>query len=776
MLPPKTDRVLPRFRPIAPKPSASYGITDPSSTVSADFFSTPAKSRRSRKRKGDDDKPAAPKSVKARRPITSSGFNNTVGDSSVSQGLSDGTVPLRDRLSETQIPYGSIRPREEEDIQVTHIALKEASNTIAADISFAPFGRVFAPMYVAHGGHLLQPEGLHMPPGVNAHHPHRYNMMRNRATGCRFSNMSSIDKDSGFMERAAAASATAMHGKASSTLQSSGSQCIKAVATAGGSFTEMIRGITRLPTAADVQSLMQARVSPCAPIGHHAAAVSSNSMGLRSSPICSSETLQPKSDPSPLSSIASRKRTMRSDPSQTVAAQACEDDASLLTLPLLPNIPTRTCSSNVSSSRICPPASAAIPCCASQKLELPAIQVPSSGFRSFETSLQSPLSSMQEPLREAGTRHGRPTVDFGKRAECLQVGARVPSDSTSIPTSSMGAPNGSVTPIIKSSITQDVIVSPVMADGAVVNEGYLERAYGGSEEPVLLTGSSGEVLWSNKSYDRARKYGMERVSEGAMHAGPYIDPLVHPTPLSTLLFPGHGEPVRATLWGFLRKLVIQENKLCPEKTTLGLVNELNNISVRDSYHATACSGHGELASEMDDVVVSHRRLIRMTLESITELQEESPAASESVEAVQERMEAASDPAFITDGYNRVKWINKALQKMVDPTTHDLSKSQPYAVCSKDLGVPFSSSSEVNSAFVMCSTENVPRSACAFSCRINLELRKGGRRRSMTVPCDVSHLAASGTEAQEGSWLWQLDMAVNLSLHSPSCENITNHNR
>ena len=67
---------------------------------------------------------------------------------------------------------------------------------------------------------------------------------------------------------------------------------------------------------------------------------------------------------------------------------------------------------------------------------------------------------------------------------------------------------------------------------------------------------------------------------------------------------------------------------------------------------------------------------------------------------------------------------------------------------------------------LCCAEKMPRGVSAFSGCVNLEWMKGGRRRSMIVPCDVTMVR---DKSMMEMWVWKFDMEVSLCLNlSPRC--------
>ncbi|KAI5080309.1 hypothetical protein GOP47_0005788 [Adiantum capillus-veneris] len=728
MLPSKAERILSRYRPIAPKPlplppSGSFGTDASSTCASVDSFTSSAKCKKSRKRKADDATSTA-KALKAPKPI-GSGLSNTGGASSLTQGASDGTVPRRDPRLASQVSYASIPFGMEDCTEMSNGVAKEVRG-MALDTRFAAYSALASPVYVGNAEKMVPTQGLYMSAEARAQQQHHYSVMHQQLSpGCNPNCVPVMDKDAGFMERAAAASVSVMPEK-SASLAVCDVGCVKGLGYSGGGFTEMIRGITRLPTAADVQSLMQARASPSAAIGQGPSIAVGTPGVLRSSPTSSREMPHQRLDPPSLPNTAVHS-WMPGSSSSAEVDQVCGIDAELVTLPLLPDIPSRMCPLLTSATSL--------------SIGSPSAQAPAPSHK-MEPSWHHQVSPrVLEP----------PLAAFASRSVSLSQTCPLLSEGTKKVVSGLMAP----------SMSSPVLHLTSMADGAAVDESYLEQVYGGSTDPVLLVDENNEALWYNKAYDKAMRSASDRLTGKAVPAGPYIDPLGHPTPLGSFVFPVYGMSVRATLWGFLKKLVIQESDLAVEHGAPPLSSQLR-LSMEDAAQRMSPIRVKPVSLVSPVICSGSSRVTNITLESITELHMDAPVTSECVEAAEVRLGVGSEPAFITDCLNRVRWANVALTRMLGNFDGSSSHVVP---CSKGLISSMPGLAEAL-GFVICCTEKVPHSAWAFSCRLNLEWMKGGRRRSMTVPCDVTRLA-SRTRVSEVSWVWQFDMAVSLCLNASS---------
>lgn len=98
------------------------------------------------------------------------------------------------------------------------------------------------------------------------------------------------------------------------------------------------------------------------------------------------------------------------------------------------------------------------------------------------------------------------------------------------------------------------------------------------------------------------------------------------------------------------------------------------------------------------------------------------------------LERDTCPGFVSDGYNVVKWTNKAYREMVGEVNGEMM----VWLVMKDLVL-------------------LPLMSEAFTCRVRVSLRKdGGSLGAMTVPCDVWRM-------ENGGFAWRLDIKAALSL-------------
>ncbi|MCO5586581.1 hypothetical protein L7F22_040522 [Adiantum nelumboides] len=752
MFPSKADRILSRYRPIAPKlplpipPSApslhAAATTDLSSTCASldSFASSSSKIRRTRKRRiAPASSPAAnkcPKTRKSELPLpqvvsTFSNTNNGISISSLTQGNSDGAVPGIN-LSHTS-PSHTVRERATATTQANRMM-------DVADRARVPIGEpsiIAAPFHphslVEQARMLMVVDALKArQPSMS---PHPLHLKGYPAMAM------NMERDVAFMERAAASSVLPEKGTPSDSV-SCNAVCMKGVGYAGGGFTEMIRGITRLPTVADVQTLMHVRSGTTG-------AVAVASPGA-SSP--TTESLH--SSPSRRELHQQRPELQCQTPGHLLQASLLPLHVDDCTLPLLPSFPSKhSLRSETTLDAVFPVNHGA------HVAELPA----DVKCRPDCEGPASHLSASSCPIKDTGS------ITFGSRSPCGSS-KQLQQERDNAEALSLSPPSQTTSPLVL--LPGLAVPSTLNDESATVDHVYLQQVYGGSTDPILLVDDSCQALWSNRAYERASKSVLDRLSNKPSTVGPYIDPLGHPTPLGRLVLnspSGTFKPVNATLWGFLRKLVtpivntspslavrskeehvrdIDTGRLCesgarvPRSTSEVWSNSLSVCRIDDAKDAPVCASMGKLTT--------------VTLESITEVhQGQGPAFVECVEMAEARLRApGSVPAFITDCTSRVRWVNAAFKQMLGQPEQQSS--------SKLMGIHLAETSAMQNdppdlTFVGAA-EKIPWSAGAFSGLVNLEWMKAGRRRSMTVPCDVSRLAPAAT------WVWKFDVALSLSLN------------
>nr|XP_011467716.1 PREDICTED: uncharacterized protein LOC105349248 [Fragaria vesca subsp. vesca] len=128
---------------------------------------------------------------------------------------------------------------------------------------------------------------------------------------------------------------------------------------------------------------------------------------------------------------------------------------------------------------------------------------------------------------------------------------------------------------------------------------------------------------------------------------------------------------------------------------------------------------------------------RVTVESVTDTCMDVRGLGCTDEEKVRSLERDTCPGFISDGFNRVEWVNEAYKEMVSRQgQHQLPEVRVWLVTKAELpgkGNP------------------------AFSCRVRLQHSGEKEKCSKMVPCDVWRLEEGGGLA------WRLDMKAALSL-------------
>ncbi|KAK8664055.1 hypothetical protein V6N13_083858 [Hibiscus sabdariffa] len=104
------------------------------------------------------------------------------------------------------------------------------------------------------------------------------------------------------------------------------------------------------------------------------------------------------------------------------------------------------------------------------------------------------------------------------------------------------------------------------------------------------------------------------------------------------------------------------------------------------------------------------------------------------------LEADTCPGFISDGLNRVRWVNGAYERMI--------------TAGEGLPPP-----EIKVSLVI--KEDLPNFCTAFSCKVRLQFTWQNKRSTIMLPCDVWKMDGAG--GGSGGFAWRLDVEAALSL-------------
>lgn len=112
------------------------------------------------------------------------------------------------------------------------------------------------------------------------------------------------------------------------------------------------------------------------------------------------------------------------------------------------------------------------------------------------------------------------------------------------------------------------------------------------------------------------------------------------------------------------------------------------------------------------------------------------------------LDADTCPGFISDGLNRVQWVNRAYKKMltVGEGNGDGMPSPPPEIM-----------------VLLVTKQELPRLSTAFSCKVRLQNTWQKDKCSKMFPCDVWKMDGGGTGSGDGLFAWRLDVEAALSL-------------
>ncbi|KAH8947857.1 hypothetical protein BDL97_11G065700 [Sphagnum fallax] len=303
----------------------------------------------------------------------------------------------------------------------------------------------------------------------------------------------------------------------------------------------------------------------------------------------------------------------------------------------------------------------------------------------------------------------------------------------------------------------------------VVDSYHLDQVYATSSDAVMLTDEQNRILWSNSAFRRA---ATEKTSGKMQSAGPHIDPLGIPTQLAVVMFqpPYHAPKCTAVLWGFLKKFIFQEAGPCfADSKGLGEWKFSQAQSHGQSYDSRTASFdtsmvpkdsvvyEGDLSLGLSPHKVIAPQPIRAVgstifLECITKVNQLASPMLGTVEAFQDQLEKLLLPTVITDLRHRVRWVNTAYKQMVgQPEFAWLSStvggnSEPEAPSQTRLAGDVS---------LVCAGEQPPVDAAEFSCQVRIQWTKGGgENSSLACPVDVIRL---DEDSSGPLFVWKFDI-------------------
>ncbi|KAE8680883.1 Cytochrome C1 family isoform 1 [Hibiscus syriacus] len=111
------------------------------------------------------------------------------------------------------------------------------------------------------------------------------------------------------------------------------------------------------------------------------------------------------------------------------------------------------------------------------------------------------------------------------------------------------------------------------------------------------------------------------------------------------------------------------------------------------------------------------------------------------------LEADTCPGFISDGFNRVQWVNRAYERML--TVGKGRKEWLPAVSPPQIKV------------WLVIKKDLPNFCTAFSCKVRLQFTWMNKCSTIMLPCDVWKIDGAG--GGHGGFVWRLDVEAALSL-------------
>lgn len=557
-----------------------------------------------------------------------------------------------------------------------------------------------------------------------------------------------MEQDAGFMARAAASAPPSLLPER------------KLIPRSSGGFTEMIRGITGLSTAADVHSLMHHSSRSSADL-----AMAGSSVELGFVPSLNAGVVAPLelgfSAASSVSSLPSAEcgfaaslsvSTMRSLSSSSSCPVPCVElglgDASTVSVvrPSELGLGASPLSSVIHSAEVQFGASSLVS----------AAELGSGGTVTPSTKLGLGPLSVRCTADSRGIGYG------GSQKAVLEGGDGVGDgklvtlsllpDTPRVESPCECSPSTGSTP----PVGVESLKCCAAMNGFQCNLSFLEQIYNNSSEPVVLVDDSQVVVWFNKAYEKALKDAMDRPAVVV----PYIDPLGVPTRLGRFDLPreGFSSSFSVTLWGFLKKLVVDvEGGAAGVSLSGPLLNSSHDSPIAQCKIPLQLKH--EAVGRGTVIMPQPIRLIGSTvsLVSITDLQSQTSPLPDTLDLVKKQLEAEASPAFISDSSNLVRWVNTAYKQMVgQPECLWLNSTVGDSLDCESLQSP-----RPAGGVVLCCSVGVPVAAPAFSGCVNIQWTNAGERNCMTLPCDVIRLDCCSNGRV--MLVWKFDIQASLSL-------------
>ncbi|KAI7741940.1 hypothetical protein M8C21_024319 [Ambrosia artemisiifolia] len=131
----------------------------------------------------------------------------------------------------------------------------------------------------------------------------------------------------------------------------------------------------------------------------------------------------------------------------------------------------------------------------------------------------------------------------------------------------------------------------------------------------------------------------------------------------------------------------------------------------------------------------------ITLESVTGTCEDRRLLGYTDDEIWNNLEHDTCPGFVSNGCDKVQWVNPAYRSMLDPSSngHDSIETE-VAVWLK----------------INVEKSTVVKYLPAFSCSVRIEYRTFEKKTRMTVPCDVCQM-------DSGGFAWRLDVKFALNV-------------
>ncbi|KAE8662909.1 Cytochrome C1 family isoform 1 [Hibiscus syriacus] len=198
-------------------------------------------------------------------------------------------------------------------------------------------------------------------------------------------------------------------------------------------------------------------------------------------------------------------------------------------------------------------------------------------------------------------------------------------------------------------------------------------------------------------------------------------------------------------------------QLLPEKTEAkGVINDESSAFLEENNQDLPCLFNSNLKSRSEEsdrtdlVSQTERETVVeswVTVECVTDTCMVGRELGNTDVEKMKNLEEDTCPGFISDGFNRVQWVNRAYERMLTVGKGPKEWLPPV------------SPPEIKVWLVI--KKDLPNFCTAFSCKVRLQFTWLNKSSTIMLPCDVWKM--DGPSGGHGGFAWRLDIEAALSL-------------